>query len=69
MKSAARASSMKRRSNDSVALMAVNGKPVSPSTSDLPQPTAKMAHCGGLMIAVNSLIPNIPRLEMVKVPP
>jgi hypothetical protein len=60
---------MKRLSNDKVALMAVNGFPVSGSISMLPDPTAMMAHCGGLIMAVNSLIPNIPKFEMVKVPP
>ena len=28
-----------------------------------------IAACGGLMIAVNELIPNMPRFETVKVPP
>ena len=32
-------------------------------------PTARIQDWGGLMTAVNCLIPNIPRLEMVKVPP
>ncbi len=32
-------------------------------------PTARMAASGGLMIAVNSSMPNIPRLEMEKVLP
>ena len=69
MKSEARASSMNRRSNERVALMAVNGSPGSPPISCRPLPTAKMAHCGGFMMAVNSLIPNMPKLEIVKVPP
>lgn len=69
MKSEARASSMNRRSNERVALMAVKGRPVSPSISCRPLPTAKMAHCGGFIMAVNSLIPNMPKLEIVKVPP
>src|SRR6266699_443844 len=34
-----------------------------------PAPTARIALCGGLMMAVNSLIPNMPRLEMEKAPP
>ena len=33
------------------------------------EPTARMATCGGLMMAVNSSMPNMPRLDMVKVPP
>ena len=41
------------------------------STTSLfsPPPTARMHACGGLMTAEKFLIPNIPRLEMVKVPP
>jgi hypothetical protein len=31
-------------------------------------PTARMAACGGLMIAQKFLIPNMPRFEMVKLP-
>jgi hypothetical protein len=31
-------------------------------------PTARMHACGGLMTAEKCLIPNIPKLEMVKVP-
>merc|ERR1719394_588226 len=42
---------------------------VSGSMMFLPPPTARMASWGALMMAVNSAIPNIPRLEMVKVPP
>jgi hypothetical protein len=32
-------------------------------------PTARMQACGGLMIAAKFFTPNMPRLEMVKVPP
>jgi len=32
-------------------------------------PTARIQACGGLMIAVKFFTPNIPRFEMVKVPP
>ena len=39
------------------------------TSSAVPFPTARMAHCGGLIIAVNSLIPNMPKLEIVNVPP
>ena len=34
-----------------------------------PAPTARIQACGGLMTAANSLMPNMPRLEMVKPPP
>src|SRR6266851_2715198 len=34
-----------------------------------PAPTARMTPCGGLITAVKSLIPYIPRLEIEKVPP
>jgi hypothetical protein len=34
-----------------------------------PAPTARMAPCGGLMMAENSLMPNMPRLEIEKPPP
>ena len=33
-----------------------------PRTSRLP-PTAKMPHCGGLIMALNSSTPNIPRFD------
>ena len=40
--------------------------PPSVSTGSVSRPpTAKMAVCGGLMMAVNSLIPNMPRLDML----
>ena len=32
-------------------------------------PTARIAACGGLMTALNSVTPNMPRFETVKVPP
>lgn len=31
-----------------------------------PEPTAMIAHCGGLMTALNSLMPNIPRFDTLK---
>jgi len=34
-----------------------------------PAPTARMHDCGGLMMAANSRMPYMPRLEMVKPPP
>lgn len=37
-----------------------------PKTSR-PPPTARMAVCGGLIIAENSLIPNIPKFEILKI--
>lgn len=40
------------------------GSHYSPMTALLP-PTAKMPHWGGLMMALNSLTPNIPKLEML----
>jgi hypothetical protein len=33
------------------------------------EPTARMQACGGLMIAEKFLTPNMPRFEMVNVPP
>merc|ERR1711936_100776 len=50
-------------------LMAWKGFPVSGLISMLPDPTAMIAHCGGFIMAVNSFIPNIPRFDIVKVPP
>mmetsp|Transcript_31972 Transcript_31972/g.94043 ORF Transcript_31972/g.94043 Transcript_31972/m.94043 type:complete len:211 (+) Transcript_31972:52-684(+) len=42
----------------------------SPGTTVLtPPPTARMAAWGGLITAENSAMPNMPRLEMQKVPP
>ena len=69
MKSFATFSSINLLSKDNVERMAVKPLPVSGFTSRLPDPTAIMAHWGGLMIAVNSLMPNMPKLDMVKVPP
>src|SRR5690348_18456523 len=34
-----------------------------------PAATARMQDCGGLITAVNSLTPNMPRFEIEKVPP
>lgn len=34
-----------------------------------PAPTDRIAPCGSLMIEANDLIPNMPRLEIEKVPP
>ena len=49
--------------------MTVSGSMVSGLMTCRPPPTAKMAAWGELIMAVNSAMPNIPRLEMVKVPP
>lgn len=49
--------------------MSVQALPVSGLISRLPPPTARIPTCGGLMMAVNSEMPNMPKLEMVKVPP
>lgn len=38
-------------------------------TTCLPSPTARMAPCGGLMTALNSLMPNMPRFDTLTVPP
>ena len=46
---------------------------ISPSSRDRgrgwTEPTDRIAACGGLMIAVKLLTPNMPRLETVNVPP
>eukprot|EP00978_Attheya_sp_CCMP212_P005269 scaffold11675_cov40-Attheya_sp.AAC.2 len=78
-KRAAVASSTTRRSAERRAVMMVRmtgGSCVSaPSTQGLgtmrrvPPPTARMAAWGGLMTALNSSMPNMPKLEMQKVPP
>eukprot|EP00982_Pelagococcus_subviridis_P013714 31272-Pelagococcus_subviridis.AAC.9 len=60
-------------SHDSVALIRSASSYPLPSafftTSFLAAPTARIAACGGFTIAANCLIPNIPRFEIVKVPP
>ena len=52
-------------SYDNVALMRDSGLP-SWLTQTLEEPIAIIAVCGGLMTAENSVIPNIPRLEILK---
>lgn len=79
MNNAAVASSTTRRSALNLAVMVVSilGLPFSPvsiltcpgTTFLSPPPTAKMAPWGGLITALNSEIPNIPRLLIVNVPP
>lgn len=49
--------------------MATTGCPSFTTTSYSPAPTAKIPAYGGFIIALNSFVPNIPRLEIVKVPP
>jgi len=56
-------------SKESVEVITVSGRIVSGLMTCRPPPTAKMAACGALIMAVNSAMPNMPRLEMVKVPP
>src|SRR5882762_8129738 len=65
------APSITRWSQDIVTVMIV-AETIFPSRATArssPAPTARIALCGGLMMAVNSLIPNMPRLEMEKAPP
>lgn len=57
------------RSKERVDLMTVTVFPVSGSISGKPDPTAKIPTCGGLMMAVNSVMPYMPRFDMVNVPP
>mmetsp|Transcript_19734 Transcript_19734/g.62777 ORF Transcript_19734/g.62777 Transcript_19734/m.62777 type:complete len:345 (-) Transcript_19734:516-1550(-) len=53
-----------------VILVTVSSCPPAPITACFtPVPTAMIAAWGGLMMALNSVTPNIPRLEMLKVPP
>mmetsp|Transcript_8098 Transcript_8098/g.50091 ORF Transcript_8098/g.50091 Transcript_8098/m.50091 type:complete len:300 (+) Transcript_8098:633-1532(+) len=47
----------------------VVGLPSRSTTCGRPAPTAMMQACGGLMMALNCPMPNIPKLEMLKVPP
>ena len=51
-------------------MLATEGPPSAPTTTffSVP-PTAKMHACGGLMMAVNWLMPNMPKLDTVMVPP
>mmetsp|Transcript_31925 Transcript_31925/g.81189 ORF Transcript_31925/g.81189 Transcript_31925/m.81189 type:complete len:406 (+) Transcript_31925:1204-2421(+) len=68
---AAASPSTARASADSVAVMRVTGDGL-PPTSAVPAwkpPTARMAACGGLMMAEKEDRPYMPRLEMVKEPP
>ena len=68
---AARAPSMARWSTESVQRMTV-ATARAPSTTTgccRAAPTARMPDCGGLMIAENSSVPYMPRLETEKVPP
>ena len=41
----------------------------SATTRGATRPTARIAHCGGLMIATKLSTPSMPRLDTVKVPP
>mmetsp|Transcript_9016 Transcript_9016/g.28346 ORF Transcript_9016/g.28346 Transcript_9016/m.28346 type:complete len:200 (-) Transcript_9016:333-932(-) len=66
------APSITRWSDDSVTVMKLASlKPPLPSatTRFSAPPIARMAACGGLIIAVKCLTPNMPRLETVNVPP
>mmetsp|Transcript_1425 Transcript_1425/g.3501 ORF Transcript_1425/g.3501 Transcript_1425/m.3501 type:complete len:239 (+) Transcript_1425:132-848(+) len=49
-------------------LVAASGPSLATTFFSVP-PTARMHACGALMMAVNCLMPNMPRLETVKVPP
>ena len=71
IKSDAICSSINLRSNERVdfIIVCVAFPFIFGTSSDVPLPTARIAHCGGFIIAVNSFIPNIPRLEIVNVPP
>ena len=51
------------------ALEAPSGPMGGSTTRFSPRPTARMHACGGLITAVKSSIPNMPRLEMVNEPP
>ena len=65
---AANLSSTILRSHDKVTVITLWISSSAVSTGWVP-PTAIMQACGGLMTAENSVIPNIPRLEIVKEPP
>ena len=66
-------SSTTRRSADNTTVITVSfskSVPLPPTPAvGVPPPTAKMQACGGLITAVNSLMPNIPKFEIVKEPP
>lgn len=69
----ASSSSTRRPSLDKVTVISCRVRRTGPSgswgaklSSALVLPTAKMQAWGGLMTALNSLIPNIPRLEILK---
>src|SRR6185437_188002 len=63
--------SMGRWSTDSVTVMTRRTRtlPLRTTGSSRTAPTARMEDCGGLMMAANSSVPNIPRLVMVATPP
>ena len=65
---AANSSSTILRSHDKVTVITLWISSSAVSTGWVP-PTAIMQACGGLITAENSVIPNIPRLEIVKEPP
>ena len=71
MNSAPTAPSTARWSTDSVQLITVASARAPSVTTGRgpPAPTARMQPWGGLMTAAKSLMPNIPRLEMLNVPP
>ena len=65
---AANSSPIIRRSQDSVTVITLCIVSSAVTTGRVP-PTAIIQACGGLITAENSVIPNIPRLEIVKEPP
>lgn len=65
---AANSSSTILRSHDKVTVITLWISSSAVSTGWVP-PTAIMQACGGLITAENSVMPNIPRLEIVKEPP
>lgn len=65
---AANSSSTIRRSQDKVTVITLSIVSFAVSTGRVP-PTAMIQACGGLITAENSVIPNIPRLEIVNEPP
>ena len=65
---AANSSSTIRRSQDKVTVITLSTVSFAVSTGRVP-PTAMIQACGGLITAENSVMPNIPRLEIVNEPP
>ena len=65
---AANSSSTIRRSQDNVTVITLSIVSFAVSTARVP-PTAMIQACGGLITAENSVMPNIPRLEIVNEPP